>query len=145
LGCSINYCNGIDFYQAVSSGASAVVTSNYVIEQQGSTLVTKYNGANVATLTSTGVSTATTSNATTFNGTTANVTTFNGTTANVTTLNATTANATNHTGTNFSTANFTITESGGVLQFKYGATVVMSMDATGNLISATNITAYGTP
>jgi hypothetical protein len=49
------------------------------------------------------------------------------------------------TGGSFSTTNFTITESGGVLQFKYGATVVMSMDSTGNLTSATNITAYGTP
>jgi hypothetical protein len=49
------------------------------------------------------------------------------------------------TSSSFSTANFTITESGGVLQFKYGSTVVMSMDSTGNLISATNITAYGTP
>lgn len=49
------------------------------------------------------------------------------------------------TGSSFSTANFKITESGGVLQFKYGSTVVMSMDSTGNLISATNITAYGTP
>lgn len=49
------------------------------------------------------------------------------------------------TGGSFSTTNFTITESGGVLQFKYGATVVMSMDSTGNLISATNITAFGTP
>jgi hypothetical protein len=49
------------------------------------------------------------------------------------------------TGGSFSTANFTITESGGVLQFKYGSTVVMSMDSTGNLTSATNITAYGTP
>jgi hypothetical protein len=49
------------------------------------------------------------------------------------------------TGSSFSTTNFTITESGGVLQFKYGATVVMSMDSTGNLTSATNITAFGTP
>lgn len=49
------------------------------------------------------------------------------------------------TGSSFSTTNFTITESGGVLQFKYGATVVMSIDSTGNLISATNITAFGTP
>jgi hypothetical protein len=49
------------------------------------------------------------------------------------------------TGGSFSTTNFTITESGGVLQFKYGATVVMSMDATGNLTSASNITGFGTP
>jgi hypothetical protein len=49
------------------------------------------------------------------------------------------------TGSSFSTTNFTITESGGALQFKYGSTVVMSIDSTGNLISATNITAFGTP
>jgi hypothetical protein len=48
-------------------------------------------------------------------------------------------------GTSFSTANFTITESGGKLQFKYGTTVIASMDSTGNLISATNITAFGVP
>lgn len=109
------YCNGTSFFQALSSSATSVNTSNYTIEQQGSTLVTQYNGANVATLSSTGVFTATTVNATTVNG------------------------------TNFKTANFTVTESGGVLQFKYGSTVVMSMDSTGNLTSAANITAYGTP
>jgi hypothetical protein len=47
--------------------------------------------------------------------------------------------------TSFSTANFTITESGGVLQFKYGGTTILSIDSTGNLTSATNITAFGTP
>jgi len=49
------------------------------------------------------------------------------------------------TGGSFSTTNFTITESGGVLQIKYQGTTVMSIDSTGNLTSATNITAYGTP
>jgi hypothetical protein len=49
------------------------------------------------------------------------------------------------TGGSFSTANFTITESGGKLQFKYGATVIASMDSTGNIVSSTNITAFGTP
>ena len=48
-------------------------------------------------------------------------------------------------GSSFSTTNFTITESGGKLLFKYQGTTVMSMDSTGNLISATNITAFGTP
>jgi hypothetical protein len=61
------------------------------------------------------------------------------------TITATTANATTFNGTNFKTTNFTITESGGVLQFKYGATVIMSINSTGNLTSAANITAYGTP
>jgi hypothetical protein len=46
---------------------------------------------------------------------------------------------------NLTTTNFTIQESGGKLVFKYGANVIASMDSTGNLISATNITAYGTP
>ena len=49
------YCNGTNFYQALSSGASTVATSNYTIQQVGSTLVFQYNGANVATLSSTGV------------------------------------------------------------------------------------------
>jgi hypothetical protein len=124
------YCDGTNFIEAMSSGTTSVNTSNYTIEQQGSTLVTQYDGANVATLSSTGVFTVTTADATTFNGTTANVTTVN---------------SSNVTSTNFKTTNFTITESGGVLQFKYGSTVVMSMDSTGNLVSATNITAYGTP
>jgi len=58
-------------------------------------------------------------------------------------LSGTVGNFTINGSLNF--ANFSITESGGVLQFKYGATVVMSMDSTGNLTSATNITAFGTP
>lgn len=142
---SLVYCDGTNFYEALSSRTTSVNTSNYTIEQQGSTLVTQYNGANVATIDSIGTFTAVTANATTFNGTTANVTTFNGTTGNITTVNATTSNATTFNGTSFKTANFTITESGGVLQFKYGSTVVLSMDSTGSLTSAADITAYGTP
>jgi len=48
------YCDGVNFVSAMSSGASAVATSNYTIQQVGSTLVFQYNGANVATLSSTG-------------------------------------------------------------------------------------------
>lgn len=43
------------------------------------------------------------------------------------------------------TTNFTISEVGGVLVFKYGATTIASMDSSGNIISAANVTAYGTP
>ena len=43
------------------------------------------------------------------------------------------------------TSNFSIVESGGVLQIKYGSTVVASIDSTGTIVSATNITSYGTP
>jgi hypothetical protein len=50
----IVYCDGTNFIEAVSSAATAVSTSNYTIQQVGSTLVFQYNGANVATLSSTG-------------------------------------------------------------------------------------------
>jgi hypothetical protein len=127
---------------AVPSGATMIVFNNGTNVVDVITHATSLSVTNSFTATTL---TATTSNATTFNGTTANVTTFNGTTANVTTVNTTNVAATNVTATNFKTANFTITESGGKLQFKYQGTVVMSMDATGNIVSATNVTAYGTP
>ena len=43
------------------------------------------------------------------------------------------------------TTNFTIIEVGGVLQIKYGTTVVASISSTGTITSADNVTAYGTP
>jgi hypothetical protein len=43
------------------------------------------------------------------------------------------------------TANFTIEQDSGKLQFKYGATVIASVDSSGNITSAADITAYGTP
>jgi hypothetical protein len=39
----------------MSSATTAVNTSNYTIQQSGSTLVFQYNGANIATLSSTGL------------------------------------------------------------------------------------------
>jgi hypothetical protein len=48
------FCDGINFFEAVSSGTTSVNTSNYTIQQVGNTLVFQYNGANVATLSSTG-------------------------------------------------------------------------------------------
>lgn len=41
------------------------------------------------------------------------------------------------------TTNFTISEIGGVLVFKYGATTIATMDSSGNLTTLANITAYG--
>jgi hypothetical protein len=49
------YCDGTNFVEAMSSGTTSVNTSNYTIQQVGSTLVFQYNGANVATLSSTGL------------------------------------------------------------------------------------------
>jgi hypothetical protein len=43
------------------------------------------------------------------------------------------------------TTNFTIEESGGKLVFKYGSTVIASMDSSGNLTTLANITGFGTP
>ena len=43
------------------------------------------------------------------------------------------------------TPSFTIQESGGKLVVKYGSTTVLSIDSTGNIVSANNITAGGTP
>ena len=51
----------------------------------------------------------------------------------------------NGTVAKLATTNFTIEESGGNLVFKYGATVIASMDSSGNLITLANVTAYGTP
>jgi hypothetical protein len=43
------------------------------------------------------------------------------------------------------TTNFSISEVGGKLVFKYGTTVIASMDSSGNITSVANVTAYGTP
>jgi len=47
------------------------------------------------------------------------------------------------TATSIATTNFSITEIGGVLVFKYGATTIATMDSTGNLTTLNNMTAYG--
>jgi hypothetical protein len=45
--------------------------------------------------------------------------------------------------TSVATTNFSISEIGGVLVFKYGATTIATMDSTGNLTTLNNMTAYG--
>lgn len=47
--------------------------------------------------------------------------------------------------TNLATTNFTITESGGKLLIKYGATTIASINSSGNFTTIANVTAYGTP
>jgi hypothetical protein len=47
--------------------------------------------------------------------------------------------------TSLTTTNFTVVEESGKLVIKYGGTVVASFSSAGALISADNITAYGTP
>jgi hypothetical protein len=136
------YCNGTNFYSGLSGsvGDFTVNGTNYAnnVVTTSNVTATSYLLGNNATITNTlGAANVA---ATSIFGTNSNATTFNGTTANVTTINTTTANATTVT-----IGGFNITANGSTLQFKYGSTVVMSMDSTGNLTSATNITAYGTP
>lgn len=45
----------------------------------------------------------------------------------------------------FQSTNYTVSESGGVLLFKYGATNIASLDSSGNFVVLGNITAYGAP
>jgi hypothetical protein len=142
------YCNGTNFYSGLSGTGgnftiNGTATAANIVSTGNVTATTNvtagsYLLGNNATITNTlGAANIA---ATSLFATTSNATTFNGTTANVTTLNATTANATTVT-----IGGFNIAANGTSLEFKYGSTVVMSMDSTGNLTSATNVTAYGTP
>jgi hypothetical protein len=136
------YCDGTNFVNGLSGSVgnftvNGTGTATNLVATSNVT-ATSFLLGNNATITNT----LTSANVT---ATSLFATTSNATTINATTINATTVNATNVAATNFKTTNFTITESGGVLQFKYGGTTVLSIDSTGNLTSATNITAYGTP
>ena len=79
------------------------------------------------------------------NGTSGQVLQSNGTSAPswLSQSSLTAGTATN--ATNLATSNFTITESGGKLLIKYGATTIASIDSSGNFITIANVTAYGTP
>jgi hypothetical protein len=88
---SLVYCDGTNFKLAFSSGLN---TANFTIQQVGSTLVFQYNGANVATLSSTGTFNAVNLTAS------ANVTATN-------TVSATNVSATNVSATNVSATTIT--------------------------------------
>jgi hypothetical protein len=47
--------------------------------------------------------------------------------------------------TTLTTNNFTIEEAGGKLIFRFGATVIASMDSSGNIVALANVTAFDTP
>jgi hypothetical protein len=63
----------------------------------------------------------------------------------MTNVSGTAASLTAGAAQQLTTTSFSIVESGGVLQFKYGSTVIASMDSSGNLTTLADITAYGTP
>ena len=130
-GTSILYGNG--------SGGFSNVTIGSGISFAGGTLSSTGSGGTVTSVALSGGTTGltvsgspiTTSGTITLAGTLA---TTNGGTGNV-----------NGTVAKLATTNFSVEESGGKLVFKYGATVIASMDSSGNIISTANITAYGTP
>ncbi|CAB4140495.1 hypothetical protein UFOVP405_48 [uncultured Caudovirales phage] len=43
------------------------------------------------------------------------------------------------------TTNFSIVESGGVLYIKYGATNIAAIDSSGNFVTLSDVTGYGSP
>ena len=47
--------------------------------------------------------------------------------------------------TSLITANFSVVQESGKLVFKYGSTVIASLDSSGNFTTIGNITAFGTP
>jgi hypothetical protein len=49
------------------------------------------------------------------------------------------------TGPSFNTANFSIIQSGTKLYIQYNGANIFSIDSTGNITAAQNVTAYGTP
>jgi hypothetical protein len=141
------YCDGTNFVNGLS-GTAGNFSVNGNISATGNASITG-NVAVTGTITGNGIGISAINASNIASGTLANARTTAATANGASTIVLRDTNGSFAgnvvTGSSFSTANFTITESGGVLQFKYGATVVMSMDSTGNLISATNITAYGTP
>jgi hypothetical protein len=47
--------------------------------------------------------------------------------------------------TSLTTANFTVEQSSGKLVFRYNGAIIASMDSSGNIVSAANVTGFGTP
>lgn len=138
------YCDGTNFVNGLSGTSgnftvNGTMTANTVSATTGTFSTVSGNGVALTAINASNISSGTIANARTTAATANGASTIvlrdsNGSFAgNVV------------TGGSFSTTNFTITESGGKLQIMYSGNTVLSIDSTGNLTSATNITAYGTP
>jgi len=151
------YYNGTDYVKVASSVADGVSTISF--GSTGLTPATATSGAvtvagTLAVLNGgTGVTTSTGTGSVVLSNSPALVTPALGTPASGNfgsgTFTWPTFNQ-NTTGTAASTpllqtTNFSISEVGGELVFKYGATTIASMDSSGNLTTIANVTAYGTP
>ena len=133
------YCDGTNFVNGLSGVAGNFSVSGIVTATTGTFTSVSGNGVALTAINASNVTSGTLVNART------TAATANGASTIVLRDSNGSFDGNVVTGSSFSTTNFTITESGGVLQFKYQGTTIMSIDSTGNLISATNITAFGTP
>jgi len=133
------YCDGTNFVNGLSGVAGNFSVSGTVTATTGAFTNVSGNGVALTAINASNVTSGTLVNART------TASSANGASTIVTRDSNGSFVGNIVTGNSFSTTNFTITESGGVLQFKYNGTTVLSIDSTGNLTSATNITAFGTP
>lgn len=133
------YCDGTNFVNGLTGTSGNFLVNGTVTATNGAFGNISGNGIALTAINASNISSGTISNART------TATNSNGASTIVLrdTNGSFTANVV--TGGSFSTTNFTVTQSGNSLQFKYNGTTILSIDSSGNLISAANITAYGTP
>ena len=122
---------------ALGTPASGALTNctSIPVDQAINTLTVSHGG--------TGLTSLTANNVILGNGTSAVQVVAPGTSGNALVSNGSTWVSGNPTSIN--TGNFSISESGGKLVFKYGATTIASMDSTGKLTTLASVVAAGTP
>lgn len=132
------YCDGTNFYSGLSgTSGNFSVNGNLSAANISASGTVSGNGAPLTAINASNITSGTISNART-TGASANG-------ASTIVLRDTNGSFAGNvvTGGSFSTANFTITESAGVLRILNGATVILTIDSTGNVTAKNNITAYG--
>ena len=124
-------------FRSLGTPASGALTNctSIPVDQAINTLSVTHGGTGLATLTANNVILG--------NGTSAPNFVAPGTSGNALVSNGTTWVSGNPTSIN--TGNFSISESGGKLVFKYGATTIASMDSSGNLTTLASVISAGTP
>ena len=122
---------------ALGTPASGALTNctSIPVDQAINTLTVSHGG--------TGLTSLTANNVILGNGTSAVQVVAPGTSGNALVSNGSTWVSGNPTSIN--TGNFSISESGGTLVFKYGATTIASMDSSGNLTTLASVISAGTP
>jgi len=137
----VNLATQVTGLLPVANGGTGTATPA-LVQGSGVTITGTWPNQTIAATGSGGTVTAVTASAplASSGGTTPNISV----TGTLAAANGGTGNA-NGTVAKLATTNFSVEESGGKLVFKYGATTIASMDSSGNIISAANVTAFGTP